>query len=723
MGRATRAAGLALAAALGASAWITAAPAAPAIRVAAPTQSEPAQDCDWPQWGQAVQRDFSYPCETDLAVDTVADLQPIWFFNSRRHGDGDARGRRLDPVRGRLVGQLLRARHEDGEATLALQGAAARPGLRRPDRVVGRGRGRRRRRRPSTSAAARRCTPCAPRTGRCAGATRSDGPATTTTRPRSSRRRVVVDDMVVFGSDVHNSADGEPAGVYALDAATGEERWRRSPPRPRARERPGRGAATSGARPTVDVERGSVFVGTGNCHTSPEGLGPLHRGAHRARPRDRRRALDVPAPRAEQRRPRLRRRAQPVRRRTGASSSASATRTASTTPSTARRGELVWKTQVTEPGIEGQNFSTGGFIGATAVRRRRDRRRHRRGRLPRPARARRRHRRDRWQQTEAGPTYASTAIANGVVFIGGTPTSRFRAVDLATGDVLWSTGDAGRRGGRCRHRRRRRVRRGRHPRARRRQPRTATAASTASRSSAKPVTSKPASTVPRTPSTPPNPAAAQQECIAAPCDLDFSLTSDRLPPGSTPTGTLQVSIDPFRARGAGRRAGRAPQLAPPGQRRRRRRARRASRSSSRRAPTTRRAGSCACSTRTTTARARSCPLKDVELRPRQHPRGHRHQGVPVARRRLRPARRRPTRSRSRSHRRQASDDAPFRSPAPPDRPRRRARRGGCRARPRRPGRLCAPCPRRRSAPTSSCSTARATTSTPTRRSRRSRSRP
>ena len=51
--------------------------------MAAPTQSEPAQDCDWPQWGQAVQRDFSYPCETDLAVDTAADLQPIWFFNSR----------------------------------------------------------------------------------------------------------------------------------------------------------------------------------------------------------------------------------------------------------------------------------------------------------------------------------------------------------------------------------------------------------------------------------------------------------------------------------------------------------------------------------------------------------------------------------------------------------------------------------------------------------------
>ena len=41
-----------------------------------------------------------------------------------------------------------------------------------------------------------------------------------------------------------------------------------------------------------------------------------------------------------------------------------------------------------------------------------------------------------WQQDVAGPTYAAAAEANGVVFIGGTDFT-FRALDLRSGDVLW----------------------------------------------------------------------------------------------------------------------------------------------------------------------------------------------------------------------------------------------------------------------------------------------
>ncbi len=103
-------------------------------------------------------------------------------------------------------------------------------------------------------------------------------------------------------------------------------------------------------------------------------------------------------------------------------SSASATRTPRTTQSTASTGELVWRTQVTEPGIPrpNTNYSTGGFIGATAVAD---------GVVVggtavggTPAL----HALDaatgaiKWQQAEAADTYASAAIANGVVFLGST---------------------------------------------------------------------------------------------------------------------------------------------------------------------------------------------------------------------------------------------------------------------------------------------------------------
>ena len=288
-----------------------------------------------------------------------------------RHGHRDARGRRLDPVRGRLVrATSTRSTRRRGSRAGATRRQPHRSGLRRPDRVVGRGRGRRRGRAPCTSPAARRCTPCAPRTARCAGATRSDGPATTTTRPRSSRRRVVVDDMVIFGSDVHNSRDGEPAGVYALDAATGKERWQTTTAptegegsdRRRVRRRVGLGRLSTSSR-------GLVFVGTGNC--------TRHRRAGVASRRRWSPSTSTPATCAG--------RTSPTHRTTTTSTSR-----ARPTSSTANgrklvglgnkdgvyyavdraTGELVWKTQATEPGIDrpGSNFSTGGFIGPTAVR-------------------------------------------------------------------------------------------------------------------------------------------------------------------------------------------------------------------------------------------------------------------------------------------------------------------------------------------------------------------
>ncbi len=542
MGRATRAAGLCLAAALGASAWTTAAPAARATRMATPTQSEPAQDCDWPQWGQAVQRDFSYPCETDLAVDTAADLQPIWFFNSRDTvtatpavvgstlyvGDwsgnfyaidtktGKPRWRYKAPLHGQVyAGQIVSSAavaEIDGVETVYFASGKTMFALRTKDGKV---RWRHEIGRPGDD----------------------DDPSEIESSP------LVVDDMVVFGSDVHNSLDGEPAGVYALDAATGKERWQTT-----TAPTEGEGATASGCgdvwgSATADLESRTVFVGTGNCNTSPEGWGRFAealialdldtgdvRWTYQPHPPNNDDLDFAGAPNLFE--------------ANGRKLVGLGNKDAVYYAVDRATGELVWKTQVTEPGIEGKNYSTGGFIGATAyadgvivggtaVG----------GSLAL-------HALDaatgaiKWQQTEAGPTYASTAIANGVVFIGGTTDFSFRALDLATGDVLWSTAMRGGVAGGAAI-----VDDNVYAVAGIREPGVGNpnrnSGVTRFSLSAKPVTSKPANTVPRTPSTPPNPAAAQQDCIAAPCNLDFSLTSDRLPPGSAPTGTLQVSLDPF----------------------------------------------------------------------------------------------------------------------------------------------------------------------------------
>jgi hypothetical protein len=60
----------------------------------------------------------------------------------------------------------------------------------------------------------------------------------------------------------------------------------------------------------------------------------------------------------------------------------------------------------------------------------------------------------------------------------------------------------------------------------------------------KPVASAPTTTKPPPP-TRPNPQAAAQACVAGPCNLNFDLTKDRVA-NETGTGTVQVSLDPFR---------------------------------------------------------------------------------------------------------------------------------------------------------------------------------
>jgi hypothetical protein len=92
-----------------------------------------------------------------------------------------------------------------------------------------------------------------------------------------------------------------------------------------------------------------------------------------------------------------------------------------------------------QPRVQSKNYSTGGFIGATAVSRDTvvggtaidgpcpclhgiD---TETGKLA-------------WQQDAAAPTFAPSSIVNGVAFAGSTTDFTLRALDLETGDVLWS---------------------------------------------------------------------------------------------------------------------------------------------------------------------------------------------------------------------------------------------------------------------------------------------
>jgi hypothetical protein len=215
-------------------------------------------------------------------------------------------------------------------------------------------------------------------------------------------------------------------------------------------------------------------------------------------------------------------------------------------------GSLVWKRRVASPGIPspGGNYSTGGFIGATA---------HANGRVVggtavggSPFL----HAIDAatgdiaWQQPAAGPTYAAAAEANGVVFVGATDFT-FRAVDLDSGEVLWSQEMQGAVAGGAAV-----VGNDVVAVAGLREPgdsnpnRTAGiyrftldevdaagGSSTTAGSSTTTAVTEPAGPI--------DPAALDQPCVASPCPLGFDLTTDRVG-GEVGSGTVHIEASPFR---------------------------------------------------------------------------------------------------------------------------------------------------------------------------------
>ena len=63
---------------------------------ATPEATTGGDECDWPIWGQSVERTFSYPCDTDISPDTVGDLE-LQPCGHPREPAGSP-GQRLDEV-------------------------------------------------------------------------------------------------------------------------------------------------------------------------------------------------------------------------------------------------------------------------------------------------------------------------------------------------------------------------------------------------------------------------------------------------------------------------------------------------------------------------------------------------------------------------------------------------------------------------------------------------
>ena len=503
--------------------------------------------CHWPMWGRDSARSFSTDCTT-IDTSNASDLRRIWFFNTHdvvtatpavvgdtiyvgdwsgrfyalRRSDGRQRWMRTTRVHPRVyAGQIVSSAavaRVHGERIVFFGGGKTLYALRASDGSVSWSR----------------------ELGR-------KGDDNDPTEIESSP--VVVGNTVIVGWDVHNSPAGEQAGVLALDARTGAVRWRTvTAPTGGSGAGNGEGATGSGcgdvwSSAAVDVGRRLVFVGTGNCVTSPAGWGrfteavvalDLDDGAVRwtYQPHEpNRNDLDFAG-------------APNLFSSSGRDLVGLGGKDGTYYALDRETGTLAWSTPVVTPGLirPGSNFSTGGFIGPTAVG----------GGLIAGGTAiggaPYLHALDTttgavtWQQPIAAPTYGAPAIGGGVIVIGGTDFT-LRALELASGTVLWSDEVSGAVSG--------------GPAivgddviavAGIREPGLDTRSKTSGvyrySLSGKPVpsTTRPTRTRTGSPATPSAPPAAQP-CVGSPCDVPFNLVQP--PSGLTPRLRLEITIDPW----------------------------------------------------------------------------------------------------------------------------------------------------------------------------------
>jgi outer membrane protein assembly factor BamB len=395
--------------------------------------------CEWPMFGRDTSRTFAYPstCDTAIAPDTVGRLQQQWFRKTSDVvtatpavaddtafvGDWSGKFYAISTDDGRIRWAYTATPHKNvysgqivSSATVADIGG---------ERVVVFASGKTVYEVQASDGALRWKHELNPK-----------GDEDDLTEIQSSP--LVTDGLVIVGYDGHDTP-GTRAGLVALDAATGNQRWNFDSDR----GGPATGCGGVWSSPSVDTDLGLVFAGTANCPSSPTGWNPYSEAIF---------AVDLETgepkwsfqPRGPSNNdfdfagaPNLfEAGGKPVVGLGGKDGVYYALDRAT--------GKLVWKRTAASTRVQGKNYSTGGFIGATAVGD---------GMVvggtaiggPCPCL----HGIDAgdgklaWQQSEAGPTYAPSSIVNGVAFAGSTTDFTLRALDVESGDVLWSQPLAG----------------------------------------------------------------------------------------------------------------------------------------------------------------------------------------------------------------------------------------------------------------------------------------
>ena len=500
--------------------------------------------CDWPMWGYSATRPFATKCAGKISPATVKQLRLRWFFNTRDVVTATPAVVDDTLYVGDWSGRVYALRTRDGTPRWTFTA--------KPQPLVYSG---------QIVASAAVVDVGGVRTvfvpsGKTMYALRASdghelwrhalgrrGDASDPTEIESSP--VVVDGKVIFGWDVHNSGKGYAAGLIALDARTGRERWKLvtapSSDAGTANPRPtGAGCGDVWGSPSVDRARGLVVAGTGNC-TEASRWGrfsdamfavDLDTGALRwtyqphASNRD---DLDFAG-------------AANLIDVNGRALAGLGNKDGAYYLVDRTTGAPVATVIATTPGLThpGGNFSTGGFIGPAA---------YSKGIVvggtavgPPPYL----HGMDvasgtlAWQNQEPSATYAATAITNGVAIVGGTDFT-LRAVAVDTGNKLWSHQMKGAVSGGAAI-----TREDVYAVAGIREPGLDQRGRTSGvyRFS---LHGKQAHIRIRKP-TPPSTAAssAAQPCVGSPCNLTFELKKP--PAGLTPTARLEITQRPFRLR-------------------------------------------------------------------------------------------------------------------------------------------------------------------------------
>lgn len=502
-----------------------------------PRRAAPIGGCDWPTWGYSVARPFATSCRSEVSSATARKLRLRWFFNTRDVVTSTPAVVDGTVYVGDWSGRVYALRATTGKPRWTFTAE--------PERVVYSGQivGS-----PAVADVGGAGTVFVP-SGKTMFALRASdgtvrwrysvgrlGSATDPTELESSP--AVAGGLVVFGFDVHNSGKGYDAGIVAVDARTGRQRWKLVTAPSTGTGATGAGCGDVWGSPAIDVARSLVVFGTGNCVDSarwgrfsdaivgvdlPTGAVRWTYQPHPPNQNDLDFAgspnlMDVDG--------------QPL--------AGLGNKDGSYYVVNRETGAPVSVITATGPGLPrpGGNYSTGGFIGpaafkdpivvgGTAV-----------GPAPYLHGMNVRTAKVVWQNQGPSATYGATAIANDVAIVGGTGDFTLRAVRVQDGRPVWSHLMKGAVAGGAV------VTKGdvfavagiREPGLDKRSRTSGVYRFALQGKAAKihlpppPSAGRPTTSVP-------------QECVGSPCDMGFDLKKP--PAGRNPTATLDVSERPF----------------------------------------------------------------------------------------------------------------------------------------------------------------------------------